>query len=102
MCKTCSCAADFLTDPNSVIIDENNGEVVPVEQNVQPKIIFYTIGCPMCIALKNMLDNKHIKYDTVSGTEKLIALKIASAPMLKVDNKMMTYKEALTWLASQK
>jgi glutaredoxin-related protein len=99
---TCSCAADFLTDPDEIVVDQESGKVYSAKEMTKPKVTFYTIGCPMCIALKNMLDSKHIEYDTISGVDKLIELKIASAPMLKVGDKMLTYREALVWLAGQK
>ena len=104
MCKTCSCAADFLTDPDSVAIDENNGQAIRMGDYMEQKekIIFYTIGCPLCRGLEAQLKNKNIKYETVEGTDKLIALHMSSAPMLQVGDKIMNYREALTWVMSQK
>jgi glutaredoxin len=102
MCKTCSCAADFLTDPEDVAIDEENGQVLRQGDFMEEKIIFYTIGCPLCKGLEAQLKNKNIKYETVEGTDKLIALGMRSAPILQVGDKLFTYKEALIWLTTRK
>ena len=33
------------------------------------KIIVYTTGCPLCIALENILKQKNVEYEKVTDTE---------------------------------
>ena len=63
------------------------------------EVIIYTkAGCPMCMALKKMLDNKHIEYTTNSNIDEMISMGFSSLPMLSVDGVLMTFKEAANWV----
>ena len=100
MDQTCY-GASFFNDPNNVAVDDttgkiySQGETKPMDEN---KIIFYSIGCPACCALKRMLDKHHIIYETVEDAEKMRQAGMTSAPMLYADGQLMTYKEAIYWL----
>ena len=62
-------------------------------------IIVYTKnGCPLCSALKNMLDSKKIEYTQNTNIDEMIALGFTSLPRLSVNGQIMTYKEAIEWL----
>ena len=63
------------------------------------EVIIYTkTGCPMCTALKKMLDDKHIEYTTNSNIDEMISMGFSSLPMLSVDGVIMTFKEAANWV----
>ena len=63
-----------------------------------PKVILYTTGCPKCIVLKKKLDSKNIEYDICDSIEKMLDLKIMTAPVLSVDGKLLTFREAVDWV----
>ena len=64
----------------------------------QDEVIFYTIGCPMCQALKRMLDNKKIRYKTENNIQVLINKGFTTAPMLEVNGRLMNYSESIGWI----
>lgn len=63
-------------------------------------VILYTIGCPSCKFLESELNNKHIEYIKLEDKQSLRKLGITTLPMLEVDGRKMTYKDALVWLKS--
>ena len=64
-------------------------------------VTLYTIGCPQCKVLEKKLDNAHINYNTVADQDIMISKNIKSAPILEVDDKLLTFKQALDWLKEQ-
>ena len=67
----------------------------------EKNIIFYTINCSNCNVLKRKLDEKQIVYKLVEGDEAREAMLNAgmtSAPMLKIDDKNMSFIEAIKWV----
>lgn len=65
------------------------------------EIIFYTIHCPACNTLKTLLDKKHIQYTVNTNRDEMMALGMKSAPGLKVDGKLMNFREAKEWIDKQ-
>lgn len=61
-------------------------------------IVLYTTGCPKCVILKAMLDEKGIEYETNTDIEKMISLGIKMAPVLEVDGKLMGFDKATEWV----
>lgn len=62
------------------------------------KITVYTTNCPQCVMLEGMLKNKGLQYDTVLGAYKIIELGYQSAPLLQVDDIIMSYPDAVRWV----
>ena len=61
-------------------------------------ITLYTTGCPQCKVLEKMLNDKGITYGVVNDEQVMIDMGFTSAPMLTIDGKVYTFKEAMAWL----
>ena len=61
-------------------------------------VVLYTTGCPRCKVLESNLEKRSIDFDVIEGGEHIMKLGYASAPILDVDGKIMTYAEAMNWL----
>ncbi len=62
------------------------------------KIKLYSTGCPRCKVLKSKLDNKNIRYDIVSNVDTMTSKGIESVPVLEIDNTILDFKEAISWV----
>lgn len=62
------------------------------------KVKFYSNDCPRCKILQQKLDEKGVMYEKVSDVETMKQKGFKSAPMLEVDEKIMTYLEAINWI----
>jgi glutaredoxin len=65
------------------------------------KIILYSTGCPKCKILKQKLDEKGISYEVCSDVNIMISKGIKSVPLLEVEEKIMTYIDAVNWIKEQ-
>lgn len=63
-------------------------------------IILYTLNCPRCIVLERKLDDKGINIVKISDEEEMKKLGILSVPMLKVEDKLLNFNEAIKWINS--
>lgn len=63
------------------------------------KIVLYTIDCPKCRILERELDKKEIHYTTVKDRTTMLNLGFVSAPMLAVDDKILTFAQAIKWVS---
>jgi len=61
-------------------------------------ITLYSTGCPQCNVLKSKLDAKGIQYDINSSVDDMLALGVMSAPVLKVDDQILKFAEAVKWV----
>lgn len=62
------------------------------------KIIVYTTGCPLCIALENILKQKNVEYEKVTDTEVMIAKGFQHVPMVEVEGEeIMNFKAAVKY-----
>ena len=59
------------------------------------KIILYTIDCPKCRVLEKKLNNANISFEVCKDTKLMAERNISKLPMLEVDGKMLTFKEAV-------
>ena len=59
------------------------------------KIILYTIDCPKCKILEKKLNNANISFEVCKDTKLMAERNISKLPMLEVDGKMLTFKEAV-------
>ena len=64
-------------------------------------IIFYSTGCPKCRILKKKLDEKGIKYEICSDTERMIGLGLTEVPALGVKGRLFSFAEAVSWVNQQ-
>jgi glutaredoxin len=64
-------------------------------------ITLYTTHCPKCEILQEKLDTKNIQYKICTDTKLMVGKGFRSAPMLEVDDKVMTYLEAINWIKEQ-
>lgn len=65
------------------------------------KIVLYTIhNCPRCSVLKRLLDTAKLDYELFDDTEKIVAMGMTTAPMLRVDGELMNYINAINWVRS--
>lgn len=62
------------------------------------KVILYTNNCPKCEILQKKLTEKKIEYDIFSDVEKMLNKGINTVPLLEVDGKIMSFKQAVNWI----
>lgn len=65
---------------------------------MQQKIKFYSIGCPKCKVLKIKLDKAKLEYDIIDDLQEMMSLGISTLPMLQVDEELMDFSKAITWI----
>ena len=61
-------------------------------------ITLYTTHCPRCKVLKAKLDSENIDYEVVEGEEAIREKGFVTIPLLEVDDKVMTFAEAMQWV----
>ena len=62
------------------------------------KVTLYSTNCPRCVVLEKKLDEKGIEYDLVTDEDVMINKGFMTAPMLEVDNEVMSFGEAVKWV----
>lgn len=63
-------------------------------------VTLYTTNCPKCMVLETKLKEKNVLFETCGDITEMRKLGLLSAPALKVDDKLMTFKEAVDWVNS--
>jgi hypothetical protein len=63
-----------------------------------PTPVLYTTHCAKCEKLKQKLDEKGIRYIENTDVNQMLQLGIQSAPALKVQDKILVFHEAITWV----
>lgn len=61
-------------------------------------ITLYTIDCPKCKILEKKLEQANIKYETCKDTNIMAEKGFDFMPVLEVDERIMTYGEAVKWV----
>ena len=61
-------------------------------------ITLYSTGCPKCMILTAKLDQKGIEYEVNDSTEDMESLGFSMVPMLKVDDKIYNFSEAIKYV----
>lgn len=61
-------------------------------------ITLYTTHCPRCKVLKAKLDSENIDYEVVEGEEAIREKGFTTTPLLEVDDKVLTFAEAMQWV----
>ena len=62
------------------------------------KVTLYSTNCPRCVVLEKKLDEKGIEYDLVTDEDVMINKGFMTAPILEVDNEVMSFGEAVKWV----
>lgn len=62
------------------------------------KVILYTTHCPKCNVLTLKLKKAGIEYEEVTDVDVMTEKGFMSVPMLEVDDKMMSFAEAVKWV----
>lgn len=62
------------------------------------EVILYTTFCPKCRVLETKLKQKGIKYKEITDIDIMTEKGFMSVPMLEVDNFVMNFTEANTWI----
>ena len=61
-------------------------------------ITLYTTHCPRCKVLKAKLDSEKLDYEVVEGEEAIREKGFVTTPLLEVDDKVLTFAEAMQWV----
>lgn len=64
------------------------------------KVILYSTNCPKCNVLEKKMTQKNVEFEIVNGTKEIVKMGYLTAPLLKVDDKIMEFKEANDWVNS--
>ena len=62
------------------------------------KVILYSNHCPKCNVLIQKLKLAKIKYEEINDINIMISKGFMSMPILEVDEKVMTFMEAVEWI----
>lgn len=60
--------------------------------------LYSSTSCPKCRMLKMTLQAKDIEYEEITDVDVMTSLKIRNLPMLSVNGKLMSLKEAMAWI----
>lgn len=61
-------------------------------------ITLYTTHCPKCQVLEKKLEKANILYETCEDTTVMKEKNFTSTPMLEIDGKLFSFKEAIDWI----
>lgn len=64
-------------------------------------IVLFTIDCPNCKILERKLEQANIGYAVCRDKEVMREYGIDHLPVLRVDDKLMSFKEAIKWINNQ-
>lgn len=64
-------------------------------------IIYTTDTCPRCKILKKKLEAKEIPFVEIQDIDELLKLNIDEVPIMKVDEKLYTFGDAVDWVNNQ-
>jgi glutaredoxin-related protein len=62
------------------------------------KPILYTTHCPACKVLTKKLISANIDFEECTDNEIMNRLKIDAVPVLEVDGKLLSLKQAVEWI----
>ena len=58
----------------------------------------YSAGCPRCKVLKAKMEQKGIEYNECQDVDKMQEMGIMSVPMLAVDDRLLTFEDAIKFI----
>lgn len=62
------------------------------------KLILYTTHCSKCRVLEAALKQKGVPYEVCEDVNEMLRLGMTSAPALMVDDKLLSYEEAMKYI----
>ena len=65
------------------------------------EVTLYTTHCPKCQVLYLKLIGKNIKFKEITSMEAIEKLGFLSAPILKVNDEYLQFKQAVDWVNAQ-
>ena len=65
------------------------------------EVIMYSTHCPRCAVLEAKLKQKGIQYKEIDNEDEMSKLNIMSVPVLKVDNQLLGFTNAVKWVNEQ-
>ena len=65
-------------------------------------VTLYTTDCPQCSFLEAALKKMNVPFSVVKGADEILKRGFNSAPILEVDDKLMSFKDAVNWINQQK
>ena len=66
------------------------------------KITLYSTGCPKCVVLKTKLDQAGVDYSVNTNIEEMERLNIENVPVLRIDNELLSFVDAVKWVNNLK
>ena len=64
-------------------------------------ITLYSTHCPRCRVLETKLTQKNIEFNVVTDINKMESLGIQSVPILEVNDKLLSFTDAIAWVNKQ-
>jgi glutaredoxin-related protein len=64
-------------------------------------VTLYSTHCPRCRVLETKLTQKNIEFNVVTDVNKMESLGIQSVPILKVDDELLNFTDAIAWVNKQ-
>ena len=65
------------------------------------EVVLYTTECPQCGVLTKKLEAKGIKFTKNTDVETMLNMGIDAVPMLAVDDKLLSFTDAVAWVNAQ-
>lgn len=63
-------------------------------------MILYSTGCPKCKILENKMIEKNVKFTKSDDLAKVYEVGYRSVPLLEVDNKILSFADAVVYINS--
>lgn len=60
--------------------------------------LYSNVGCPKCEFIKEKMDSLGLDYESTTDVNEARKLGFLTVPLLEVDNKVMTFPDAVKWL----
>lgn len=64
-------------------------------------MVLFTTHCPVCSVLEKALKEKNVEYHVCDDIPLMEALGIETVPMLGMDCRLLTYKEAMKYVMEE-
>lgn len=69
---------------------------------MKEKIVIFTVdNCPKCKILKEKMNKAEILYEENNDISEVLSLGFLSAPILKVEEDYLSFKEAVGWITNK-
>jgi len=64
-------------------------------------VTLYSTHCPRCRVLESKLTQKNIEFNVITNIDKMESLGIQSVPILEVNDKLLSFTDAIAWVNKQ-